>query len=95
MCESDPERILMYCATNKKASTNYAVTLERLGKRDQARSYMNGLVFFQDSKVFNNLGIVLNRQGDAAKAIECYQQAIKLDPLNFFPNYNIGVLYCV
>ena len=44
MCESDPERKLMYCATNKKASTNYAVTLERLGKRDQARSYMNGFI---------------------------------------------------
>lgn len=42
--------------------------------------------------MFNNLGIIQNRQGDGNKAIESYQQALKLDKDNFFPNYNYGVM---
>ncbi len=42
--------------------------------------------------MFNNLGIIQNRQGEDAKAVESYQSALKIDSDNFFPNYNLGVL---
>jgi len=33
-CEEDPNKKLIQSATYKKAGTNYAVTLEKLGERD-------------------------------------------------------------
>jgi len=47
---------------------------------------------FQESRVYNNLGIIQNRQGEDALAVESYSQALKIDSENFFPNYNLGVL---
>jgi tetratricopeptide (TPR) repeat protein len=35
-CEEDSEQKLLHSSTYKKAGTNYAVTLEKLGKRDEA-----------------------------------------------------------
>lgn len=35
-CESDPDEQLVKSSIYKKAGTNYAVTLEKLGLRDQA-----------------------------------------------------------
>jgi tetratricopeptide (TPR) repeat protein len=35
-CEEDPQKKLTQSATYKKAGTNYAVTLEKLGEREEA-----------------------------------------------------------
>ena len=35
-CEQDPQKKLIQSATYKKAGTNYAVTLEKLGEREEA-----------------------------------------------------------
>jgi len=42
-------------------------------------------------RVFNNLGIIHKRKGDAEKALENYKAALKADPKSFFPNYNMGI----
>jgi hypothetical protein len=42
-CESDPENKLPQSTTYKKAGTNYAVTLEKLGKHGEAALLLNRL----------------------------------------------------
>lgn len=43
-----------------KSCTNYAVTLEKLGKRQEAIELLNNLkdIFRNEIRVFNNLGII-------------------------------------
>jgi Flp pilus assembly protein TadD len=57
-CHEDPalERSQIF----KKAGTNYAVTLEKLGKRKEAVRQLEKLnkVFTSEVRVFNNLGII-------------------------------------
>jgi Flp pilus assembly protein TadD len=52
--------------TYKKAGTNYAVTLEKLSKRDEAVKTLITLksTFNNEVRVFNNLGIIQKRKGD-------------------------------
>jgi tetratricopeptide (TPR) repeat protein len=48
--------------------------------------------FGNEVRVYNNLGIIQNRQGEVHLAIASYQSALKADPDSFFPNYNLAVL---
>ena len=66
MCAEDKKKHLVRTATYKKAGTNYAVTLEKLGKRVEAIETLSKLkgVFGNEVRVFNNLGIIQKRQGD-------------------------------
>jgi len=59
-CENDPKNQLNKSATYKKAGTNYAVTLEKLSRREDAVSTLVTLkdVFGSEVRVFNNLGII-------------------------------------
>ena len=41
-----------------------------------------------------NLGIGLESAGDAAGALQSYEQALALDPANPYVNYNLGKLLC-
>ena len=91
-CNGD--EALMKSSICKKAGTNYAVTLEKLGRRDEAINQLDKLRdnFNNEVRVHNNLGIIQKRSGDTQAAMESYKSALKLDPKSFFPNYNIGVL---
>ena len=40
MCVKDPEGKMTETPTYKKAGTNYAVTLEKLGKRKEAAEFL-------------------------------------------------------
>lgn len=59
-CEEDPNKKLIQSATYKKAGTNYAVTLEKLGERDEAIKMLQELKvsFGNEVRVYNNLGII-------------------------------------
>ena len=93
-CENDPKKQLTKSVTYKKAGTNYAVTLEKLNKRDDAVVTLTTLknAFGNEVRVFNNLGIIQKRKGLKDDALESYQAALKVDYKSFFPNYNMGVL---
>ena len=58
-CERDPKGQLMKQATYKKAGTNYAVTLEKLSRREDAVTTLVTLKgqFSSEVRIFNNLGI--------------------------------------
>ena len=94
VCESDLAQQLTKSATYKKAGTNYAVTLEKLGKRDGALHTLDKLKdsFGSEVRVFNNLGIIQKRMGNNDQAMINYETALKAEPQSFFPNYNMGVL---
>ena len=93
-CESDATNQLTKSITYKKAGTNYAVTLEKLGQRDGAVKTLDMLkdFFSTEVRVFNNLGIMQKRMGNNDQAMINYETALKADPNSFFPNYNMGVL---
>ena len=59
-CEQDSKDQLVKSATYKKAGTNYAVTLEKLNKRDEAVKTLFKLkaTFNNEVRIFNNLGII-------------------------------------
>jgi len=58
MCSTDEK--LKKSSTYKKGGTNYAVALEKLGRRDEAISLLNELKrqFGNEVRVHNNLGII-------------------------------------
>ena len=46
-----------------------------------------------DVHLYNRLGVALRRQQKHRQALECYQQALKLDPKNEKVHFNLGVLH--
>ncbi|CDW79621.1 tpr domain containing protein [Stylonychia lemnae] len=92
-CKEDKSQQSMKSSYYIKAQTNYAVTLEKLGKRQEAISMLNNMKdeFREDIRLFNNLGIIQKRNGSIIEAIECYENAIEIDSECFFPYYNLAV----
>jgi tetratricopeptide (TPR) repeat protein len=92
-CEEDPSQQSLQQGYYMKAVTNYAVTLEKLGKRHDAIAILNKLKdqFREEIRIFNNLGIIQKRQGNNREAEESYLSALQIDSQSFFPNYNMGV----
>lgn len=74
--------------------TNYAVTLEKLGKRTEALAILESLakVIKNDARVLNNLGIIKKRTGDIQESENSYRSGLVHENENFFLNYNLGVL---
>ena len=77
-----------------KAATNYAVTLERLAKRQEAVLMLGELKerFGGEMRVTNNLAIIQKRNGDAEEAQANFRNALEAEPDSFHPNYNLGLL---
>ena len=48
---------------------------------------------YQKSEAYGMLGFCYERLGQKDQAIDSYQQAIKTTPDNFWPYYNLGVIY--
>jgi Flp pilus assembly protein TadD len=45
------------------------------------------------AEVYNNLGVIHEKQGDLKEAVVCYEKAIEIDP-NFYPSFNnLGIIY--
>jgi tetratricopeptide (TPR) repeat protein len=91
-CSSDAK--LMQTSTYKKTATNYAVILEKIGRRNEATRLLHDLKtqFAGEVKVLNNLGIIQKRKGEVQNAIESYKKALSSDPQSFLPNHNLAVL---
>jgi len=46
-----------------------------------------------DLHLYNRLGVALRRQQKHRQALDCYRQALKIDPKNDKVHFNLGVLY--
>lgn len=92
--ENDPDEQLVNSVTYMKASTNYAVTLEKLSKRDEAVETLSKLKdsFVDEMRVHNNLAIIQKRSGETVQAQQNFEKALANDPDSFYPNYNMGLL---
>ena len=66
VCQNDPQQLLLKSNTYKKAATNYAVTLEKLGHRDESIITLSDIRndFCNEVRVYNNLGVIQKRKGD-------------------------------
>jgi Flp pilus assembly protein TadD len=72
----------MKSATYMKASTNFAVTLEKLNKREKAVHTLNKLKhnFGEEMRVHNNLAIIQKRSGDSSQAESNFIKALEKEP---------------
>ena len=95
-CESDEAQQLTKSATYKKAGTNYAALMAKLGKREGAVKVIDKMQdsFGNEMRHFNNLGIIQKLMGNNDQAKVNYEAALAADPNSFLPNYNMGVLLC-
>ena len=85
-----------------KTCTNFAVCLEKSGQRERAMQVMAKLQqgnsdFENDSKFNINMGVLLQRQGDADRAVEYFTKATVTSgaprgPMEEFAlNFNLGI----
>ena len=78
----------------KRAATNYAVALEKLGKRKESLTLMEDLQkeFGYEVRLCNNRGIVQKRKGEVREAIKSYKNALTADSESFLANFNLAIL---
>lgn len=86
-CKEDKTMQSLHQSYYAKSVTNYAVTLEKLGKRQDAIDLLMKLKddFKEEIRVLNNLGIISKRHGLSQEAEKAYLDAIKIDKNCFFP----------
>ena len=70
----------------------YAATLTD-NLNEKARIYREVIRLFpNDARGYNNLGMVMLQQGNAAQALNYFQRAARIDPNNPNVNYNLGLI---
>jgi tetratricopeptide (TPR) repeat protein len=91
----DYTAILQSNPKSDAAGFNRAVTLQKLGKLDEARAAYETFLADHPNHVdaVLNLGGVLRTQGDSQAAIALYNKALKSDPYNSRILNNLVVLY--
>lgn len=79
------------------AKNYYELAVKELkaNRLEQAQKYYKEAKYFdpENSKTYNDLGLVCQRQKDFICAQENYKQALKLDENNAVSRYNLGGLY--
>ncbi len=71
-----------------------ALSLAEEGRLDDAeKAYMEALRVAEFPELWNNLGNVYRRKGLLSKAIECYENALKLDPHFRMAKVNLGAAF--
>ena len=74
-----------------KAHNNMGLAAIDLGELELAEAhYRESLAIKPQPAIYNDLGVVLERQGLAEEAGEAYRKAIKLDPKSASAHYNLG-----
>jgi len=65
-CESDESGTSLRTTHYMKAVTNYGVTLEKVGKRDESIKLLEKIKnnFRNEIRIYNNLGIIYKRNGN-------------------------------
>ena len=74
-----------------KAHNNMALASIDLGELELAEAhYRESLAIRQQPEIYNDLGVVLERQGLVDEATEMYRKAVKLNPGSASAQYNLG-----
>ena len=70
------------------------LVLARRNQLSEAEATLRkALLYGRNAQIVNNLGTVLQEQGVTGKALECYQEALQLDPGYATAHYNMGNAY--
>jgi serine/threonine protein kinase len=89
--------IIFHLAKPHIANYYYQKGVELLEKGDsaQAQSYFEKALIFNknDDRIYNNLGLICNKNNDFECAQKNYQKALKIDSENYVSRYNLGGLY--
>ncbi|WRH68691.1 MAG: tetratricopeptide repeat protein [Planktothrix sp. GU0601_MAG3] len=89
--------VIFYLAKPHIANYYYQKSVEFLEKGDsaQAKFYLEKALIFDKNaaKIYNNLGLICNKENDLECAQKNYQKAIEIDPKNYVAHYNLGKLY--
>jgi len=74
-----------------KAHNNLALAAIDSGELEVAEAhYRESLAIKPQPAIYNDLGVVLERQGLPDEAVEAYRSAVKLDPKSASAQYNLG-----
>jgi Flp pilus assembly protein TadD len=74
-----------------KAHNNLALAAIDSGELEVAEAhYRESLAIKPQPAIYNDLGVVLERQGLPDEALEAYRSAVKLDPRSASAQYNLG-----
>ncbi|SKB11918.1 Tetratricopeptide repeat domain protein [Planktothrix sp. PCC 11201] len=89
--------IIFYLVKTPIANYYYQKSVEFLEKGDstQAKFYLEKALIFNKNaaKVYNNLGLICNKDNNFECAQKNYQKALDIDSKNYVAHYNLGKLY--
>ncbi len=90
-------RHALSCTTdNFKAEVGVADALMRRDLLDEALPYYRRAIEHPlDYSVFNQLGILLAKQGNLDEAVDLFRRAVKTEPNSFQPHVNLGLALAV
>jgi Flp pilus assembly protein TadD len=85
------EKALALDPKHWKAHNNMALASIDLGELEVAEAhYRESLAIKPQPEIYNDLGVVLEREGLADEAADMYRQAVKLNPESASAQYNLG-----
>ncbi len=85
------EKALTIDPKHWKAHNNLALAAIDSGELEVAEAhYRESLAIKPQSAIYNDLGVVLERQGLPDEAVEAYRSAVKLDPKSASAQYNLA-----
>ena len=85
------EKALAIDPKHWKAHNNLALAAIDSGEFEVAEAhYRESLAIKPQPAIYNDLGVVLERQGLPDEAVEAYRNAVKLDPKSASAQYNLG-----
>ncbi len=85
------EKALAVDPKHWKAHNNLALAAIDIGELEVAEAhYRDSLAIKPQPAIYNDLGVVLEREGLPGEAAEAYRKAIKLDPNSASAHYNLG-----
>ena len=85
------EKALTIDPKHWKAHNNLALAAIDSGEFEVAEAhYRESLAIKPQPAIYNDLGVVLERQGLPDEAVEAYRNAVKLDPKSASAQYNLG-----